>query len=337
MISEIVRSKANIDNGARTRFADLWHGMFLLICVALIPMVLHRIPMAALAAMLIYTGFRLAHPNEFMNVLKIGREQLVIFAVTLVAVLSTDLLIGIAIGILTKVVIHLYNGVPLRSLFKPDIQVTEDDGNTVRMVAFKSAVFSNWIPIRRQIERVGLLERKNVELDLSETELVDHSVMDKLHEMESDFEQQGLSFRVVGLDAHRPFADHAQAARRKGLCLVQRLTVVVDPGIERMLESRFLKLGASGFTSIPCRGVGRHDAVFGDAEPRAKVRIEVIAPKDVCELLTDYLSREVQPEHRLTYALETVQVARLDPFRGGVSDNGSHRKSDEDVMAEASH
>ena len=336
MISEIVRSKANIDNGARTRFADFWHGMFLLVCVAMIPMVLHRIPMAALAAMLIYTGFRLAHPSEFMNVLRIGREQLVIFAVTLVAVLSTDLLIGIAIGIATKVLIHLSNGVPLRSLFKPDVQITDDDGTTVKMIAYKSAVFSNWIPIRRQIERAGLLERKNVELDLSETDLVDHSVMDKLHEMESDFEQQGLSFRVVGLDSHQPFANHAHAARRRGMCSVQRLTVVADPKIERMLQRHFLRLGASGFTAIPCTGVGRHNAVFDSGEPQPQVRIEVIAPRDVCELLADYLRREVQPDHRLTFALETVLVPRLDAFRGG-ADPTSFETSSEDAMAEATH
>lgn len=314
MISEIVRSKANIDNGARTRFADLWHGIFLLVCVAFIPMVLHRIPMAALAAMLIYTGFRLAHPTEFFNVWKIGREQLVIFVVTLVAVLATDLLIGIAIGIATKVVIHLANGVPIQSLFKPEIEVTADDGQTVRLTAYKSAVFSNWIPIRRQIERLGLLERKNVELDLSDVELVDHTVMDKLHEMENDFEQQGLRFTAVGLESHQPFAGHAQSARRKGLCTVERLTIMADPEIERMLEISIIRLGASGFTSVPCTGVGRHEIRNSGAEPRPQVRIEVIATKQICEQIIDYLRREIQPEHRLAFAVEEVRVARLDAY-----------------------
>ncbi len=314
MISEIVRSKANIDNGARTRFANLWHGLFLLVCVALIPMVLHRIPMAALAAMLIYTGFRLAHPNEFMNVLRIGREQFVIFTVTLVAVLVTDLLVGIAIGIVTKFVIHAANGVPLRSLFKPEVKVISDDGQTVRLQAYKSAVFSNWIPLRLQIERKGLLDRKNVELDLSETELVDHSVMDKLHLMENDFEQQGLLFTVVGLDAHEPFAAHAQSARRKGICTVQRITIMADPQLQQQIERALAHLGATGYTSTACLGAGRRQMETDPTEPIPQVRIEVIAVKELALVIMDYLRSDLQPHHRLTFCADTVQVARFDAF-----------------------
>ena len=216
MISEIVRSKANIDNGARTRFANLWHGIFLLACVALIPTILHLIPLAALAAMLVYTGFRLAHPTEFIHMLKIGKEQLLIFVVTLVAVLATDLLIGIGIGIAVKFLIHLINGVPIRSLFKPYLDVETKGEDTVVVFARFSAIFSNWILFRRQLIKLGLQEKKNVILDLSDTKLVDHSVMDKLNEMQRDFEQAGLKLEVVGLDDHTAFSGHPQASRKKG-------------------------------------------------------------------------------------------------------------------------
>ena len=78
-----------------------------------------------------------------MHAYKIGREQLVIFVVTLVCVLATDLLIGIAIGIAVKLVFHVYNGVPVNSLFKPNLDVTERDENTVVITVHQSAVFSN--------------------------------------------------------------------------------------------------------------------------------------------------------------------------------------------------
>ncbi|MEM1224354.1 MAG: SulP family inorganic anion transporter [Planctomycetota bacterium] len=215
MISEIVRSKANIDNGGHTRFAGMWHGVFLLVCVALIPMVLHRIPMAALAAMLIFTGFRLAHPSEFLNVLKIGREQLLIFCVTLIGVLATDLLVGIVIGIVAKLFLHRFHGVPLGSLWKSHVDVMPSDGGSVRLVAHQSAVFSNWIPIRRQIERQGISRSRNVVLDLSEVLFVDHTVMDKLQGLQRDFERANLSLIIRGLDDHERLADHPDAARRK--------------------------------------------------------------------------------------------------------------------------
>ena len=214
MISEIVRSKANIDNGAQTRFADLWHGIFLLLCVALIPTILHLIPLASLAAMLVFTGFRLAHPSEFLHVLRIGKEQLLIFVVTLLAVLATDLLIGIAIGIAVKLVIHLINGVPLRSLFKPYLDVEKKGEDTVLVTARYSAIFSNWILFRKQLVDLGLKEKKNVILDLAQTKLVDHSVMEKLHEIQPDFQQAGVELKITGLEHHHGLSSHELSTRK---------------------------------------------------------------------------------------------------------------------------
>lgn len=215
MISEIVRSRANIDNGARTRFANLFHGLFLLVCVAMIPAVIHRIPLAALAAMLIYTGYRLAHPREFMHVFKVGPEQLLVYVSTIIGVLATDLLVGIGIGIAVKIFIHVINGLPLRSLIKPYVEVIEENENTYRICASHSAVFSNWIPFRRQIVNAGLIQHKNVIVDLSDTRLVDHTVMEKLHELERDFEQVGLKLEIAGLDDHRPLSKHPHSARKR--------------------------------------------------------------------------------------------------------------------------
>lgn len=314
MISEIVRSRANIDNGARTRFADMWHGVFLLVCVALIPMYLHRIPLAALAAMLVYTGYRLAHPKEFINVYKIGREQFVIFVATLIGVLATDLLIGIGIGIALKMVIHVMNGAPLRSMFQACIDVEPRDDNTCLIRVHHSAVFSNWIPFKRRIEDVGLAQRQNVVIDLAETKLVDHSVMEKLHQLQRDFEKEGLTLDVVGLEAHRPVADHELSARLAKPALVKRLTVYVDEALEEKLERQFIELGATGLTTSPCMGAGRHDIYDGVPQKRPRTRIEVIASMDVSDKILAYLRQEILPEHRVTACAQTVEVIRLDQF-----------------------
>ncbi|MCR4290343.1 MAG: SulP family inorganic anion transporter [Candidatus Scalindua sp.] len=208
MISEIVRSKANIDNGARTRFADLYHGLFLLILVGSVPFLLHHIPLAALAAMLVYTGFQLTAPREFAHVYGIGAAQLIIFVTTIIAVLATDLLIGIAIGIGVKFLIHIINDVPVMSLFKPYLDAEIRDKDTVVIIARHSAVFSNWILFKRKIEQLGLVQNKNLILDMSETKLVDHSVMEKLHEMEREFEQNNLKLEIIGIEEHQKLSEH---------------------------------------------------------------------------------------------------------------------------------
>ncbi|KAA1261450.1 C4-dicarboxylic acid transporter DauA [Rubripirellula obstinata] len=313
MISEIVRSKANIDNGARTRFADMWHGIFLLLCVALIPTVLHRIPLAALAAMLVYTGFRLSHPSEFLHVWRIGKEQLAIFVTTVVVVLATDLLIGVAAGVILKMIIHASNGMPLKSMFKPFLEIQDVNKNTSMIVAKESAVFSNWIPFRRQIEQVGLVQKRNLIVDLSGTKLVDHSVIEKLKEMERDFQQEGLEFEVRGLDSLQPLAGGSHAARKVGLTKLQRITVVTEPSLEDRLIREIVEFGISGYTSTPCSGAGRRQIADGH-ERSPRVRIEVIASASSAKMVIDFLRREILDEHRITVCVETVSVFRADDF-----------------------
>jgi MFS superfamily sulfate permease-like transporter len=213
MISEIVRSKANVDNGGRTKYANFFHGVFLLVFVVLVPGLIRRIPLAALGAMLVYTGFRLAHPREFVHNWKIGRGQFVVFVGTILATLATDLLVGIAAGILLEAILHLCNGVPPRSLFVLDAEVVQRGGCEFQIVVCRAVVFGNWPALKRKIARLG--PDADVTVDLSGARFVDHTVMEKLHETEREFEARGRSFVVTGLDGHRPLSSHPLAARKK--------------------------------------------------------------------------------------------------------------------------
>ncbi len=314
MISEIVRSRANIDNGARTRYANMWHGFFLLVCVALIPTVLHRIPLAALASMLIFTGFRLAHPREFKHVYAIGPEQLLIFAATLIGVLATDLLIGIVIGIGVKIAIHLLNGVPVDSLFRTFLTVEEVDRESVRITPTKPAVFSNWISFRNKLVDAGLIQQKNVHLDLSACPFVDHSTMEKLHELEDDFQRSGLKLTLGGLEVHTPLSDHEHSARRRQSRPMRRITVFAPHALESEICQKFMDLGASGYTLTECRGRGKTGLSGQAVDGHPQYRIETIVTRPIAEPILDFLKEKADGPHRVTTCVEDVDVLKPGAF-----------------------
>lgn len=213
MISEIVRSSANINNGAKTWWSNVFHGVFLLIFVAFFPMLIHQIPLVALAAMLIYTGFRLASPKEFYKTYLVGKEQLMIFLATIFTTLATDLLVGIAVGIAVKLVTHLINGLPVKYIFKPMFTVTKNEDETEFTVdVFHSAVFSNYIKLKKSLD---LLPRaKNICVDFSNANLIDHTVMENLHHYKQDYENEGGKFALCGFEKHQPLSKHELAARK---------------------------------------------------------------------------------------------------------------------------
>ncbi|MDG1279354.1 MAG: SulP family inorganic anion transporter [Algoriphagus sp.] len=211
MISEVARSSANVNSGAKTRWANFFHGLFMLIFVLVATPVIEMIPNAALAAMLITVGIKLAHPKEFVNTLKIGREQLAIFLVTIFFTLFEDLLVGIAAGILLKVIMHVVNGTPISSFFKAPTLVSFN-GNKYLVEIDKAAIFSNYLGIKRKLEEIPA--GFDVTIDLKNTKLVDHSVMENLHHFQHDYEGNGGSVRIIGLENHVPASDHELAARK---------------------------------------------------------------------------------------------------------------------------
>ena len=212
MIAEIVRSSANVNNGAKTQWANFFHGSFLLIFVVFFPHLIHSIPLAALASLLVFTGFRLASPREFANVMGIGKEQLFIFIATIISVIATDLLIGVAIGILVELTIHLMHGAKPNNLFKIHFtQNVQSDGSILIHIQ-GAAIFSNFMALKEALSQIE--HGKMLIFDKSAVTLIDHTVMEFFHGFQHDYASQGGHCEFQGLDAHESFSDHPLAARR---------------------------------------------------------------------------------------------------------------------------
>lgn len=213
MIAEIVRSSASISNGARTRWANFFHGLFMLVMVVAAGSIIHKIPLAALAGVLIFTGYRLAAPKVFMGMYKIGRDQIIIFVGTIVVTLATDLLIGVGAGILIKFMLHLLRGADWKTLFKPNmVVVNTEDEDTVYVEIKDAAIFSNYLGVKKNLDR--LPRGKYVILDFSETTMVDYTTLEHIYHYAATYQDLGGKIEIVGLDHLEPESNYPLATRR---------------------------------------------------------------------------------------------------------------------------
>jgi MFS superfamily sulfate permease-like transporter len=213
MIAEIVRSSANIQNGARTRMANAFHGLFMLAFVALVPWLINKIPLAALAAMLVSVGMRLASPKEFIHAYHIGKEQLATFVATAIATLATDLLVGIAVGVAAEAFFYLVSGVKPAQLFAARCDIQRREDQTVHITPQHALTFANWLPVKRRLHTAAC-DCKHIHIDLSRANLVDHTVMKKLAEWQHELGRDGKRLTLGGLDHHRAFSTHPEAGRK---------------------------------------------------------------------------------------------------------------------------
>ncbi|MGR9051541.1 MAG: SulP family inorganic anion transporter [Gammaproteobacteria bacterium] len=210
MIAEIVRSSANADSGAQTGWANFFHGLIFLAFFLLFPHIIHNIPLASLAALLVYTGYRLTSPKTFKHVLAIGLDQLGLFVVTIVGVLATDLLLGVAIGMTAKLAMQAMRGVWLNNMFKIHFAIRRPDNNTIVVKILGSALFSNFLPLKKALNE--LEPGKTIVFNFSDGYLIDHTVMEFIDDFSRNYQVQGGCCLQIG-HALEKFSDHALAAR----------------------------------------------------------------------------------------------------------------------------
>lgn len=187
--SVIVRSSANVEAGADSRLSTILHGVWLLLSVALIPAMLNLIPLSALAAVLIATGYKLAKPRLFTERWAQGMTQFIPFTVTIVAILFTDLLIGIMIGLAVGLAFVIW-----RSLADVITYVETDEAVMVR--ARRNLYFIHKVQLQAALARVP--NDHKVLIDLSATNYVDLDNIDIINAFIKSAPFRGLHVVLKG-------------------------------------------------------------------------------------------------------------------------------------------
>lgn len=191
MTSVIVRTTANINAGAKSKLSAVIHGVFLLVAVLLIPVLLNKIPMACLAAILIMTGFRLASPAVFKHMWDSGREQFIPFMVTVLAVVFTDLLKGVGIGLMVSIFFILKGNMKLAYYFRKE---KHRDGETITIKLAQEVSFLNKAAIKQTLAH--LPHGSHVIIDAGDTVYIDYDVLELIR----DFTRVGAIERNIKLE-----------------------------------------------------------------------------------------------------------------------------------------
>lgn len=187
LTSVIVRSSANVNAGAKTKTSTILHGFFLLLSVAFIPTVLAIIPLSALAAILIYTGFKLAKPSLFKDFYKKGWDQFIPFVATIVIVLLTDLLVGVLSGLAVGLFFSA------RSNFRTAVFIVNDDNNFLIRLR-KDVSILNKRGIKAKLDAVP--ENSNVLIDATRADFIDKDILDMIEDFRRDAPKRNIQVEV---------------------------------------------------------------------------------------------------------------------------------------------
>lgn len=214
VVTAIAASSVNVNNGAKTRSSNFFHGVFLLIIILVFKPILASITYSALAAILVYTGYKLCNPRLFISIYKIGKGQLIIFITTLIAITYTNILSGILIAVLVTILLQVvksqYRSYFLREIFMPNTILFEEEKGKYYISVKWVSNFINFFILKKKLDSIP--RKKHIIIDFSMAKLVDTSVMEHIFFYKQDYNKNG-TLEVIGLDLHQPSSNHQFAIR----------------------------------------------------------------------------------------------------------------------------
>lgn len=180
MTSVVVRTSANSNAGAKTKISAIIHGILLLISVLTIPFLLNKIPLATLAAVLLLVGYKLAKPATFIHFWHKGKYQFIPFIATLIAVVFTDLLKGVALGMIISIIFVLKGNLKRAYSFRNDEYT---DGDVIHIDLAQEVSFLNKAAIKETLNAIP--ENSKVIIDANDTIYIAHDILDLIHEFKT--------------------------------------------------------------------------------------------------------------------------------------------------------
>lgn len=206
MTGVIVRSSANIQAGGKTRMSAFLHGLWLLIFVVLLGFLLRQIPTASLAAILVYTGYKLVNVQAIRDLAKYGKSEVAIYAATVIMIVCTDLLTGVLVGIALAAAKLLYTF----SHLDTDLQIDREK-NTATLHLRGTATFLRLPKVASELERVPAAAQLHV--DLHELDYIDHACLELFMNWAKQHENTGGQLTIDWESLHARFKP--EAARNK--------------------------------------------------------------------------------------------------------------------------
>lgn len=180
MTSVVVRSSANNNAGAKSKMSTIIHGVLLLLSVLIIPVVLNKIPLATLATILILVGYKLAKPSTIKHFWEKGKYQFVPFIATMIAVVATDLLKGVMLGIIISVIFVLKGNLKRAYTFKKE---EYEDGDIIHIDLAQEVSFLNKAAIKETLKSIP--ENSRVVITAHDTVYIAHDILDLINEFKS--------------------------------------------------------------------------------------------------------------------------------------------------------
>ena len=210
VVAVIARSSVNVNSGAVTRASNFFQGIVIALAVLFLDDIISRIPMPALSAILVYTGYKLASPKSVIRVAKIGWESLTTYLVTLILTIVFGLIQGIALGILCALILQMITtkraGLILRNIFRPNTLLYQEVSGQYIISVKNYSNFLNYNRLRLKLDSIPA--GSNVILDFTLCQFVDETVMEHLANHNDLYERKGGSLEIIGMDDLQTRSSH---------------------------------------------------------------------------------------------------------------------------------